>query len=140
MEREVLFKGKRTDNKEWVEGFYVCISGEHHYILTGNPIISPREVTIEYYKVIPETVVRFTKLRDKNDVHIFEGDIVRTKYGRLCIIIWFSNNSFTGWDLKPILTQENLDNDPPDEYDLFLPENLEVIGNVHSNPELLKGV
>lgn len=73
-------------------------------------------------------------------MHIFEGDIVRTKYGRLCIIIWFSNNSFTGWDLKPILTQENLDNDPPDEYDLFLPENLEVIGNVHSNPELLKGV
>lgn len=140
MEREVLFKGKRIDNREWVEGFYVCISGEYHYILTGNTIISPREVTIEYYKVIPGTVVRFTKLRDKNDVHIFEGDIVRTKYGRLCIIIWFSNNSFTGWDLKPILTQENLDNDPPDEYDLFLPENLEVIGNVHSNPELLKGV
>lgn len=65
MEREVLFKGKRIDNREWVEGFYVCISGEYHYILTGNTIISPREVTIEYYKVIPGTVVRFTKLRDK---------------------------------------------------------------------------
>ena len=56
MKREILFKAKREDNDEWVEGFYVCISGTKHYILTGNPVISPHNVDIELYKIIPETV------------------------------------------------------------------------------------
>lgn len=75
--REILFRGKREDNGEWVEGFYVCISGVCHYILTGNPVISPREITIEYYKVIPETVGLYTG-KELDGIKIFTGDIVES--------------------------------------------------------------
>ena len=131
--REILFRGKREDNGEWVEGYYVCVSGVKHYILTGNPVIAPNNITIECYGVIPETVGQFTGLTDKNGVRVFEGDILFSSYiadsPSIEVVKWIYN----GWHTQEgDLTPDMID-------DVGIMPYSEVIGNVHDNPELLKG-
>lgn len=75
--REILFRGKRVDNGEWVEGFYACVL-DTHYIITGRfDSLTNGIINSEAYKVDPSTVGRFTGLTDCNGVKIFGGDIIR---------------------------------------------------------------
>lgn len=122
--REILFRGKTVCDGDWIYGG-----------ITWNP--SKKEVFIhtewDEGKVIPETVGQYTGLCDKNGKKVFEGDIVKTKYRRLCEVRWFSSPCSQCWGLIPIENKHKI----PDEYDLWIPKNLEVIGNIHDNPELL---
>lgn len=68
---------------------------------------------------------------DINKKEIYEGDIVKTNSGRLCKVIWFSSPQYQGWDLVPIETINPI----PKEWRIW--ENLEVVGNIFDNPELL---
>ena len=123
MTREILFRGKRTDNGEWVEGYYspvnIPITGNMgHFINVGGY----RAVEID-----PETVSQFTGLCDKNGVKIFEGDIVRygqrgkVEYnsGSAQFTLNFTNSTYEGFDKIPFC-------------------DCEVLGNSHDNPELLE--
>ena len=147
--REILFRGKRLDNGEWVEGYLY----EHKPPLVGivseNDVPEPSKWFIartgfadwnmprpaEFIEVDPSTVGQYTGLKDKNGKRIFEGDILGSRYDSLYpddvaieVVKWFRN----GWYIQ----QENNLPDALCEYGV-LPYS-EVIGNVHDNPELIK--
>ena len=131
--REILFRGKRADNGEWVDGFYTCVA-DVHYISSGifdsliNGIINTRG-----YKVLPETVGQFTGLYDKNGRKIFEGDIVNYYNG---------DGEFSPyevrWQNSGFSVLMNGNPDLFDELDDYFSRHCEVIGNIYDNPELLK--
>lgn len=142
--REILFRGKRADNGEWVEGayykqdYFYDDEVEKHIIITSRDTLT-NDFDLDFYEVIPETLGQFTGLHDKNGKRIWENDIVKTKFGRLCKMIWRQTQCFVGWDFL-VCDFEFGVNDfskPPSSWDLYLPENLEVVGNRFDNPELL---
>lgn len=125
--REILFRGKRMDNGEWVKGFYVCVP-DTHYIMTGKfDSLTNGIINSEAYHVDFSTVGRFTGLTDRNGVKIFEGDIVRygqrgkVEYnsGSAQFTLNFTNSTYEGFDKIPFC-------------------DCEVLGNIYDNPELLE--
>lgn len=131
--RDILYRGMRRDNGEWIEGAAVKeprIFGKSWIVEVIN------ENIVNWHVIYPGTLGRFTGLTDKNGKKIFEDDVVKTKYGRLCVVVWFSSRAHCGWDLKPVDTVDNIvHRKPPTEYDLWEDKNLEVVGNIHDNPE-----
>lgn len=137
--REILFRGKRVDNGEWVEGFYY--HGElydldeidTHYIIPGCDLY---DEDLELVEVLPETVGQYTEMSDNNHDGIFEGDIVRCKQEKnegICVVRWF-NGAFVACPISGNLLEMTLHDYWYNDYDL-----VEIIGNETDNPELLKG-
>lgn len=81
--REILFRGKRTDNGEWVEGCGIIATENWVSILAVIDDLETNSADVEEYNVIPETVGKFIGLTDKNDKKIFEGGYCKTPQYRL---------------------------------------------------------
>lgn len=116
--REILFRGKRCDNGEWVQGFYV--RADHHWhnhgihkdwIICGASANGGWFALHDKYAVKAETVGQFTGLTDKNGKKIFEGDIMRNTGN----VVEFCNDGFC------------INGDSP----LCFWRDTEVIGNIH---------
>lgn len=124
--REILYRGKRKDNGKWTSGYLFLMWGTA-YICWGmiNGVPNMEEV-------IPQTVGQFTGLTDKNGLKIFEGDIV--KYGDTIHQVVFEQRmgtAYFGLVYSPIETL------PFGHYQDL--KQIEVIGNIYDNPELLEG-
>ena len=129
-----IFRGKRKDNGEWVERYYLCL---HQDTDTDLHIIVDERG--KYNPVVPETVGEFTGLLDKNGKKIFEGDILKISEGSdeddyvikkvysyrgvLCVDYWTPD-----WDFNALAFFDN------DNGFVF-----EIVGNIHDNPELVEG-
>lgn len=158
--REILFRGKRTDNGEWVEGYLTrrpsAIQYEAHYSpwFIDKPPSDPDD-SGGFYNVDRETVGQFTGLTDTNGAPIFEGDIVAfyffdkgNKNTRTMLIEWIES----GFCMKELFRDYQLAKDFSiitgkfDTYrgeikqGVYISNNtyfVEIIGNIHDNPELL---
>ena len=126
--REVIFRGKRTDNGEWVKGYlYITHIGAHE-IGSYDAEINIERLTFD---VIPETVGQYTGLTDKNGKRIFEGDIVSlVKHDSLIYKVVYVPCRYELVNSKGVNCFV---------LDIYKSENIEVIGNIHDNPELLGG-
>ena len=133
--REILFRGKIIDNGEWAYGCYVEAekldkSGTEYFIIEKNADGSS-------HMVIPETVGQYTGLNDKNGTRIFDGDIVETsKYGYENV----KGQNYNGKDRFVVQFSDGtyvLENKRR-RFCLRPDSGVEIIGNIHDNPELLE--
>lgn len=158
--REILFRGKRIDNGEWVEGQTIVVIHQDDNDLIFMPQRgedvkadpmdgNDRALTSiygNYYQILPQTVGQYTGLTDKNGRRIFEGDIVGAKhpeqrkavpclvgFGEFEDVDSLDNYNYSGWFLKAY--GKCLSILEPEKGGI----ELEVIGNIHDNPELLGG-
>lgn len=125
--REILFRGKRTHDNEWIVGSLHIekFANDEEYLCCE----------INQCDVYPETVGQYTGLNDKNGKKIFEGDILESSYDAeypedVCyeVVLWHNN----GWYIQ----EGDSTPDRLDEYGIL--EYSIVVGNIHDNLELLK--
>ena len=146
--REILFRGK-TENGEW---YY----GSLHQYTVETPLKAEKRYKIQEFnygysddnelwgeymsgfdeEVIPETVGQFTGLIDKNGKKIFEGDIVGC-FGNTQVFKIEYCKDRCGYFLDDIILSGG--GEPTIECLGNLRGTIEIIGNIHDNPELLEG-
>lgn len=141
MNREILFRGKQTDNGEWVYGWYCP------YPFGRFPVkdaIVPSEEAMDgchtFVKIMPDTIGQFTGLFDKNGKRVFEGDVVRCIYAFnkydlnefVYVVVWDQEE----FGFKATNGKENYGN-----HFAYLGncDEIEVIGNIHDNPDKIGG-
>ena len=146
--RTIKFRGKNIETCEWVYGFYT----QGGYIREDGTLKVRHIIHSDFlYDVEENTIGQYTGLQDKNGVEIYEGDIVRVScvpvkyigtnaisYIVDCICVFFQG-SFIYKRISPFDKQKlsrNWTYKPMNRLDI---KEVEVIGNIHDNPELLKG-
>lgn len=131
--REILFRGKRLDNGEWVYGYLVENESDIYrvYIVSAVRWETDEDgdtdvIETTLYEIDPATVGQFTGLTDKNGVKIFKGDILHvvTPNTRGNFQVNFGYGQFYIGINMPIA---------------YVRHSCEVRGNIHDNPELLGG-
>ena len=130
--REILFRAKRRDNGEWVEGAYCPKSCDNPF---GPMVDRPSIINLVppfdglWFDVDPETVGQYTGCFDRNGEKIFEGDIVaggdyniEDGYGE---VRWDD----AAWEITNLYLSGSF-------HDNYHSREFEVIGNIYDNPEL----
>ena len=145
--RKILFRGKRLDNGEWIQGFLALLGDDYYiapdinaYTSMGGRGKGRCMLFGHYYQVLPETVGQFTGLIDKNGKKIFEGDNIKIvpdyDYSDdYSISKVYSYNGILCVDYHG----DDFDSTALGFLEDYLPDgDFEVIGNIHDNSELLE--
>lgn len=156
MMREILFRGKRVENGEWIYGYPLVDTADCSLKAEGK-CSCPHDGSwaemffweddfheYELEEVDSSTIGQYTGLTDKNGKKIFEGDIVeaidyiggiRFVGDKQTYVIKFIHGGFSAGHNRPL--KDFVYGPIIDSHPLY---EIEVIGNIHDNPELLEGV
>ena len=140
MNREILFRGKRKDDGKWIEGSLITYpSGNMRIAVTT----SSHESQVLYGLlefIIPETVGQYTGATDKTGKKMFEGDIVKLQSNHTSYYIvelykyqWifrYINRKTEYYQFDTVDDNFGMKNG--------ISENVEIIGNIHDDPDLLE--
>lgn len=143
--REILFRGKPKNEADYeflktmykdnckdgfIYGSLVISHGKYYICIMAlcqiNSLVDNGTTTM--FEVIPETVGEYTWLKDKNGERIFEGDVVLLKSDEEPYQVDFDECCFQVYGHSVCYVMDN-----------FYDHDIEVIGNIHDNPELLEG-
>lgn len=155
MNREILFKAKRKDNGEWVEGYLFEFQPCQYMICDKKEYERPSTLPVLYffkycsYEIDPNTLCQFTGLADKNGQRIWENDILRGyQYpyrsdgndNYFAEVTWFENcPAFGIYTFKnPKSNVCGISEGNTEFMENWNSEDWEVIGNIFDNPELLE--
>lgn len=158
--REIEFRGKRLDNGEWVYGYYYNFLGEVSIIDVGFGLASEGSSMAfslpDVIRVDPSTIGQFTGLKDKNGEEIYEGDVVKGT--------WSDHSESDRPDLWTYAVvkfgEGEVDASDYEDFSIYIVgfyldyikgcdstpatilhyKQIEVIGNIYENPELLEKV
>lgn len=135
MNREILFKAKRLDNGEWVEGYY-----QKRFDLDGSEqhlIFWSKSYTVwEYVEIDPDTLCQFTGLTDKNGEKIWENDICDRKEKYPEIVTY--NKGDWQLDYSYVFGKEMHTDACNLGFYVCERDCVEVIGNIFDNVDLLE--
>ena len=125
MNRIHLYRGKRLDNGQFIEGSLI---GED--VIVGKIVDFEEDyfTTEFWYKVVPETVGQFTGIMDKSGEELFEGDIYNMGDDNIRYVIVWRNCMFIG---KQIGSNSYAGLD-------YFESKIKKVGNIYDNKELLK--
>lgn len=124
--RDILFRGKRLDNGEWVYGSLLQVECEDGSIVTA---IFDRKDSGGDAEVHPSTVGQYTGLLDKNGERIFEGDVLTVDGEDGFFALEFQEDT-----ARFVMSGDSIVVD----FDNFWSYEVEVMGNIHDNSELLE--
>lgn len=159
--REILFRGKRIDNGEWAEGYFVHCKSDFDEesertaeIISNNAdrIYKGEYSPFDVCEAILETVGQFIGVTDRNGKKIFEGDLLNgfqypfyrsesAEHNYFAEVIWFTENCAFGLytHKHPTAKVRGISAGNADFIEDFNSDDWEVIGNIYDNPELLEG-
>lgn len=136
--REILFRGKDSITKSWVYGALVQQQDdplkEKAFIISYSNYQFGDFSEAVMHEVDPETVGQCTGFGDKNGNKIFEGDIVSICNSKTFFFIVYWNHAVKSFILKSTVNGVN----GIDCNILDSTQDIEVIGNIYDNPELIK--
>ena len=145
MSREILFRAKKVDGGEWLEGYIV----KKHGLYFLYDIKNSGTCRQNNYLVEKDTICQYTGLIDKNRKKIFEGDILRGFQYPFCYDgyynyyaeVIFANCSFMTYTHKnPLSSVRGISDGNTELMECWGGEDWEVIGNIYDNSELLEVV
>lgn len=124
--REILFKAKRIDNGDWVQGYYMPRPNSpgkprYYIVLAGEA---------KWYEIDLKTLCQYTGLKDKNGGRIWENDIIKHEISDTTGTVKWYQEDYAGWCVDDIVIDEQQFTDE-------MWNECEVIGNIFDNQELL---
>lgn len=141
--REILFRGqtRKKGEKVSLDGTPVDSNWVYGGVAQFNEeraIIYQTEPEFHKFAVYTETLGQFTGLTDKNGKKIFEGDIVRRFNSKEQEVMRYAVKWNTDCCMFVLMSEYTYLGEYDSDFTVFYGEDLEVVGNIHDNPELLK--
>ena len=148
--REILFRGKKVDNGEWIYGWYAqAVYGRWPLVDSICPAEEAEAGHLQFFEVYSDTISQYTGLIDGNGKKIFDGDILQFGVHRL-IVYWDEENY--QWAAKKTKGYDVIHFMPEHLYEYWSSIDLGeiaaeeiitgrmttvVIGNIFDNPDLI---
>ena len=145
--REIKYKAWHKKDKKMYD--VACLEWAHHYsseftyigfhvnIIRKGTLDKPNSLYFEWVAENEVIVLLYTGLKDKNEKEIYEGDIVNRHLGHPPrVITWTPEGRYLGWYSSRLESQQT--KNIMDHLPLGQDEEIEIIGNIYENPELLK--